>query len=79
VGPWVAALDRVWQSLAGSAPSKKLRIHLCGVMHMSADGRRILAEIHKQTGADFIADTPLTKYFAREARRSRGNVVEEDE
>jgi hypothetical protein len=48
-------------------------------MHMSADGRRILAEIHKQTGADFIADTPLTKYFAREARRSRGNVVEEDE
>jgi hypothetical protein len=79
VGPWAAELDRVWQSLAGSAPAKKLRIDLCGLMHMSADGRRILAEIHKQTGADFIADTPLTRYFAREARRSRGNDVEEEE
>jgi hypothetical protein len=43
------------------------------------DRRRILAEIHGQSGADFIADTPLTKYFAREARRSQGNDVEEDQ
>jgi hypothetical protein len=47
-------------------------------MHVNADGRRVLAEIYRQTGADFIADTPLTKYFAREARRSRGNAREED-
>lgn len=79
MGPWVAELERAWQSLVGSVPSKKLRIDLCGVMHMSADGRRVLAEIHRQTGAEFIANTPLTKYFAREARRSRGNDVEEDQ
>ncbi|MGC1964879.1 MAG: hypothetical protein WA673_00385, partial [Candidatus Acidiferrales bacterium] len=57
VGPWVAELERAWQSLAGSAPSKKLPIDLRGVRHMNEDGRRVLAEIHRQTGADFIADT----------------------
>jgi hypothetical protein len=30
-------------------------------------GRRLLAEIHAKTGAEFLADTPMTKYFAEEA------------
>lgn len=72
VGPWVAELDRAWRSLAGSVGSKQLRIDLRGVIHMSADGRRILAEIYKQTGAGFLADDPMTKYFAEEARRRGG-------
>jgi hypothetical protein len=36
---------------------------------MDAYGRRILAEIYGTTGADFLTDTPMTKYFADEARR----------
>ena len=34
---------------------------------MDAAGRHLLAEIHDKTGADFLADTPMTKYFAEEA------------
>ena len=36
---------------------------------MDGDGRRALADIHEATGAKFVADTPMTKYFAAQARR----------
>ena len=78
VGPWAEELDRAWRSLVGSVGSKKLQIDLRGIVHMSADGRRILAEIHKETGARFLADNPMTKYFADEARRFRRDDVEEE-
>jgi hypothetical protein len=34
---------------------------------MDTNGRNLLAEIHAETGAEFLADTPMTKYFAEEA------------
>jgi hypothetical protein len=68
VGPWVAELNRAWPSLVASLNTKKLRVDLCGIDRIDPDGRHILAEIHRQTGADFLADTPITKYFAEQAR-----------
>jgi len=44
---------------------------------MNADARQVLAEIHKRTGADLLADTPMTKYFAEEARRNGQNIKED--
>jgi CRP/FNR family transcriptional regulator len=48
---------------------------------MNAEGRQVLAEIHKQSGVSFIAGTPLSKYLAEEARheirktpRKNGNM-----
>jgi len=38
------------------------------VMHMDSDARNLLAEIYKKSGADFLANTPMTRYFADEAR-----------
>jgi anti-anti-sigma regulatory factor len=71
---WVTGIqaqefERAWRDLAPALGAKKFRIDLCGVMHMDENGRRVLAEIHGTTGADFLADTPMTKYFAEEARR----------
>ena len=68
IGPWVAELDRAWRSLLVSLSSKKLRVDLCGIVRIDPNGRQILAEIHRQTGAEFVADTPITKYFAEQAR-----------
>ena len=34
---------------------------------MDMTGRHLLAEIHTKSGAEFLADTPMTKYFAEEA------------
>jgi len=69
-GPWVNECDRTWQSLVTSLGSKKLRVDLREVTYMDARGRELLAEIYTRTGADFLADTPMTKYLAEEAQRA---------
>jgi hypothetical protein len=70
-------LDKAWRSLEGSLGSKELLVDLCGVTQMDLEGRRVLADMHKGTGAKFVADTPMTKYFAAEARRKRRDGDEE--
>lgn len=62
-------LDKAWHSLGPRLEKKKLHVDLCGVTDMDAEGKQILADIHHETGADFLADTPLSKYLAKEARR----------
>ncbi|MFZ0735605.1 MAG: hypothetical protein WAM96_00790 [Candidatus Acidiferrales bacterium] len=69
VGPWTREFDQTWRLVAGSLGSKRLCVDLREVLQMDADGRRVLAEIYKKTGADLLANTPMTKYFAEEARR----------
>jgi len=68
----VDELSRTWQNLAPSLGSRKLSIDLRGVTFMDLAGRHLLAEIHAKTGAEFLADTPMTKYFAEEAMRGDG-------
>ena len=67
VGPMVPELHRAWQDLAASLGSRKLSVDLRGITFIDAAGRNILAEIHGKTNANFLADTPMTKYFAAEA------------
>jgi anti-anti-sigma regulatory factor len=65
--PLTSEVNRSWQELAPSLGSRKLSVDLRGVTFMDAAGRHLLAEIHAKTGAEFLADTPMTKYFAEEA------------
>jgi anti-anti-sigma regulatory factor len=65
--PLTSEVNRSWQELAPSLGSRKLWVDLRGVTFMDAAGRHLLAEIHAETGAEFLADTPMTKYFAEEA------------
>jgi anti-anti-sigma regulatory factor len=67
--PLVGEFQRAWQELAPSIGSKKVSVDLRGVTFMDMTGRQILAEIEAKTGAEFIADRPLTKYYAEEAMR----------
>lgn len=59
----------MWREIAANRDSKKFEIDLRGVTHMDAHARKILAEIHRETKAEFLADSPITKFFAEEARR----------
>jgi anti-anti-sigma regulatory factor len=68
-GPEVPELHRAWQNLAPSLEQRKLFVDLRGVTHVDGTGRNLLADIHAKTGAEFLADTPLTKYFAEGARQ----------
>jgi anti-anti-sigma regulatory factor len=65
--PFLIEFQRAWHELAPSLGSRKLSVDLRGVTFMDMSGRQLLAEIHAKTGADFIADRPLTKYYAEEA------------
>jgi len=78
-GPWVNECDRTCRALFASLGSKKLRVDLRGVTHVDASGRRLLGEIHRKTGAMFLADTPMTKYFAQEAQGQGQSGQKEEE
>jgi len=68
VGPWAAELSRVWRDLWTSANQKELRLDIRSVTFIDRDGTRILREIVRATGAEVLADSPLTQYFANQAR-----------
>jgi anti-anti-sigma regulatory factor len=72
-GPWVPEFRQAWKSLAGTLADKKFVVDLRGVTHVDIAGRASLAEVHTQAGAQFLADTPMTKYFAEEACRPGGD------
>jgi hypothetical protein len=76
-GPWVVELRRTWDSLVPSLGSKPLKIDLCGVAFVDAEGRRLLREICHQTNARFLTDSPLTQYFAADAMRQSPEDGEE--
>ena len=65
----VPELHRAWQELTPSLGSRKLFVDLRGMTFIDATGKRLLSEIHEETGAEFLADTPLTKYFAEQAQQ----------
>lgn len=69
VGPWVEECRQAWLDLAPSLQSKKLSVDLRGVTYVDAAGTQLLQEIHRATRADILADSPLTKYFAEQAKR----------
>jgi len=77
IGPWVKEFDQAWRSLADSQGTKKLCVDLRDVTQMDPDARLVLADIYKRTRADFIADTPISAYFAAEARRTQPQEGEE--
>ena len=65
-----AEFQRAWQELAPSLGPRKLSVDLRGVTFMDSTGRHLLAQIHAQTDAEFLANTPMTKYFAEEAMQA---------
>ncbi|MBZ5541061.1 MAG: hypothetical protein LAN61_11145 [Acidobacteriia bacterium] len=66
-GPWVSEVSQAWQSLAPSLGIRKLSLDLSGVTYVNPDGVQLLKEIYETTHAEFLTDSPLTKYFAEEA------------
>ena len=70
VGPYIDELERMWQCLAPSLERKKFLVDICDVLHIDAAGKQLLALIHSKSGAEFVADSVLTKYVAQEAMQS---------
>jgi hypothetical protein len=67
VGPWAIELGETWHDLWDSARKKRLRLDIRGVTFADPKGTQIFREIVRATGAEVIADSPLTRYFANQA------------
>jgi hypothetical protein len=77
VGPWVEELSRTWHVLAPSLGRKQLKLDMRSVAFVNDKGRRLLREIYQHSNACFLADSPLTQYFADDAMRQSPRDGEE--
>jgi hypothetical protein len=77
-GLQVPVLHRAWEGLTPSLIQRRLLVDLRGVTHVDGRGHKLLAEIGAKAGAEFVADTPLTKYFAEEAKGLRTTTNRSD-
>jgi hypothetical protein len=67
-GPWVEVLSRTWRDLAAAPGSQQVQqVDLRDVGFVDLKGRELLREIHQQSLAIFVSDSPLTKQFADDA------------
>lgn len=69
VGLWVEECQRAWKAIRAEMGSKKLRLDLRGVTFMDERGTTLLREIHRTSGGEILASSPLTNYFAEQIRR----------
>ena len=60
---------RAWENLKPSLDGRRLLVDLSGLDFVDPGGAHLLEEIYQETFADFVADSPLAKYFAEQARR----------
>lgn len=65
-GPWASELDRVWVDTAPRLAAKKLIIDLHNVTYADAAGKNVLKAIYGQTRAEFVTNTPWSKFLAEE-------------
>jgi anti-anti-sigma regulatory factor len=77
VGPWAVELGRTWHDLWSSTRQKRLLLDIRGVTFADQTGSQILGEIVRATGAEIIADSPLTQYFANRATAETATSHEE--
>ena len=68
-GPWTGEFARAWENLKPSLDGRRLLVDLSGLDFVDPGGAHLLEEIYQETFADFVADSPLAKYFAEQARR----------
>jgi anti-anti-sigma regulatory factor len=77
VGPWAIELGRTWQDLWSSTKQKRLLLDIRGLTFADRTGCQILGEIVRTAGAEIIANSPLTQYFANQA--TTGTAASEEE
>jgi hypothetical protein len=69
MGPWVEECHRTWHAIRAGLGPKKLLLDLRGVTFMDGRGTALLRQIHRTSGAEVLANSPLTKHFAERIMR----------
>lgn len=69
VGEWASELERFWELFHPLVGTKQLWLDICGVIFLDRRGRQILQKISAATGAEILANSPLTRQFAEEVKQ----------
>jgi len=72
-GANVTELQRAWRDLGPSLESRRLVLDLRGVTYLDVSGTQVLGEIYSKTGAEFLVESPLTKYFMEQVQQDVRN------
>jgi anti-anti-sigma regulatory factor len=67
-GPWVDELRNCWEKLPVESSSRAIRVDLREVTFVDADGKQLLAAMHRQ-GAELIASGCLMKAVVSEIQQ----------
>lgn len=70
IGEWAAELDRFWETFHPLIGARQLYLDICGVVFMDRRAKQILHRIFAATGAEILADSPLTQQFAEEVKQN---------
>lgn len=62
-GAWATELRRVWTETSEQVHARLVSIDLRNVTYADEDGKQVLREIEKKTGASLTATTPWTKHL----------------
>ncbi len=77
-GPWGVELARVWHDLWRAYQQKPLLLDICNVTFVDQPGALVLREIVRATGAEILADSPMTRYFASQAKHDTPLLMAEE-
>jgi ABC-type transporter Mla MlaB component len=69
IRPWCEELENFWRQLAAEVGPRQFCLDLCGATFVDEDGMRVLHGILRQQKTVILANSPLTRQFAEQARR----------
>jgi len=73
IAPWTEELENAWQHLAKTLGDQALCLDIRSTTFVDQNGLRILGKIIRVANADVLADSPLTRQFAEQARQIEQN------
>jgi hypothetical protein len=68
IDPWTKELEATWQDLATKLAGKRLFVDICAATFIDQRGVELLHKIVRLSNASLLADSPLTRQFARKIR-----------
>jgi anti-anti-sigma factor len=69
-GAMVHELRQAWTAFAPKLEGRNLVVDLSGTLYIDGAGLSVLAEIYRDARAEFQSNSPLTEYFAQQAKRA---------
>lgn len=68
--PWTAELEAVWGQLVHSLEHRTLHLDLRGTTFVDPHGMHLLRTIVQAANPEILADSPLTRQYAEQARQA---------